>query len=70
MLQANPSLTPNVVKAILAYTAQRMTLPNILEQGNGYMNAEGAVRLARAISQNSDTLAVGAQWIARSNVDQ
>src|SRR5262249_58841138 len=47
MLQANPSLTPNAVKAILAYTAQRMSQPNILEQGNGYLNAEGAVRLAR-----------------------
>ncbi|MBM3791907.1 MAG: S8 family peptidase, partial [Acidobacteria bacterium] len=43
MLQANPSLTPNSVKAILAYTAERMTTPNILEQGNGYLNAEGAV---------------------------
>ena len=33
MLEANPSLTPNAVKAILAYTAQRMTAPNVLEAG-------------------------------------
>jgi hypothetical protein len=44
-----PYLPPNAVKAILANTAQRLTLHNILEQGNGYVNAEGAVRLARAI---------------------
>jgi hypothetical protein len=60
MLQANPSLTPNAVKAILAYTAERMTTPNVLEQGNGHLNAEGAVRLAFAISQNSAALANGA----------
>ena len=59
MLQANPSLTPNAVKAILAYTAQRMRIANILEQGNGYVNAVGAVRMAYAISQNSHQLAAG-----------
>src|SRR5262249_9929506 len=64
MLQANPSLTPNTVKAILAYTAERMPTPNMLEQGNGSLNAEGAVRLAAAISASSDTLANGTQWIA------
>ncbi len=64
MLQANPSLTPNAVKAILAYTAERMTYPNILEQGNGYLNAEGAVRLAAAIARDSSNLDSNAQWIA------
>jgi hypothetical protein len=38
--------------------------PNILEQGNGYLNTEGAVHLARAISRQSDTLSVGTPWIA------
>ena len=49
VLQANSRLSPNAVKAVLMYTAQKMTEPNLLEQGAGYVNAEGAVRLARAI---------------------
>jgi serine protease AprX len=65
MLDANPSLEPNAVKAILAYTAQRMKIPNILEQGNGYVNAEGAVRLACAISAYSNSLRAGVQWISK-----
>ena len=47
MLQANPSLTPNLVKAILMYTAQPLAGFNMLEQGAGQVNIEGAVRLAR-----------------------
>ena len=66
MLEANPSLTPNGVKAILAYTAERMATPHILAQGNGYLNAEGAVRLAFAISQTSNLIAAGSRWISNS----
>jgi serine protease AprX len=47
MLQANPSLTPNAVKAILQYTAQEYPDYKPLEQGAGFLNAVGAVRLAR-----------------------
>jgi serine protease AprX len=47
MLQANPSLTPNAVKAILQYTAQEYPGYSSLEQGAGFLNAIGAVRLAR-----------------------
>ena len=47
MLQANPSLTPNLVKAILQYTAQLYPNYKPLEQGGGFLNALGAVRLAR-----------------------
>src|ERR1043166_8504045 len=35
ILQANPSLTPNMVKAILEYTAQPLANFNTLEQGAG-----------------------------------
>jgi serine protease AprX len=45
MLQANPTLTPNAVKAILQYTAQNNGY-NALTQGAGFLNAVGAVRLA------------------------
>jgi serine protease AprX len=46
MLQANPGLTPNLVKAILQYTAEIHSGYNALEQGAGFLNALGAVRLA------------------------
>ena len=47
MIQANPSLTPNMVKAILQYTAQVYTGYNYLTQGAGFLNTLGAVRLSR-----------------------
>ena len=47
MLQANPKLTPNAVKAILQYTAQAREQYQLLTQGAGFLNARGAVRLAR-----------------------
>lgn len=46
MLQANPSLKPNLVKAILQYTAQTRHY-DALTQGAGFLNAQGAVELAR-----------------------
>ena len=46
MLQANPSLTPNAVKAILQYTAQEYPGYEALVQGAGFLNTLGAVRLA------------------------
>ena len=39
MLQANPNLTPNAVKAILEYTAQQYPGYNALTQGAGFLNA-------------------------------
>jgi subtilisin family serine protease len=49
LLQANSSLTPNLVKAILMYTAQPLAGANMLEQGAGELNVEGAVRVARLV---------------------
>lgn len=46
MLQKNPSLTPNAVKAILQFTAQRYEDHDTLTQGAGFLNAKGAVELA------------------------
>jgi serine protease AprX len=46
MLQANPKLTPNLVKAIIEYTSQDMRYDR-LTQGAGFLNAKGAVDLAR-----------------------
>ena len=46
MLQANPKLTPNLVKGIIEYTAQDYKY-DALSQGAGFLNAKGAVDLAR-----------------------
>ena len=60
MLQANPNLTPNMVKAILTYTAQGLVGATKFEQGAGEINIEGAVRLARLVRTDlTATAAVG-----------
>ncbi len=46
MLEANPNLTPNAVKAILQYTAEVREGESFLAQGAGLLNALGAVRMA------------------------
>jgi serine protease AprX len=46
MLQANPNLTPNLVKAILQFTSQEYPGYDALTQGSGFLNARGAVQLA------------------------
>jgi len=53
MLQANPDLTPNEVKAILQYTAQQYAGYDRLTQGGGFLNAKGAVELARFLADPS-----------------
>jgi serine protease AprX len=64
MLQANPSLTPNAVKAILQYTAQQYPGYNGLTQGAGFLNVVGAVRLARfyATATPGATIPVQKMW--------
>jgi subtilisin family serine protease len=47
MLQANPRLTPNMVKAMLQYTAQVYPGYDYLTQGAGFLNIKGAVDLAK-----------------------
>ncbi|HEU4937800.1 MAG TPA: S8 family peptidase [Vicinamibacterales bacterium] len=53
MLQANPSLTPNAVKAILQYTAERHGGYDPLTEGAGFLNALGAVQLAQYLASPS-----------------
>src|SRR2546423_5210359 len=49
LLQANPNLTPSLIKAILMYTAQPLAGSNTLEQGAGEINIDGALRVAKLI---------------------
>jgi serine protease AprX len=52
MLQANPTLTPNLIKAILQYTAEPYPGYNALREGAGFLNSYGAVRLAKFYADN------------------
>jgi len=62
MLQANPSLNPNLVKAILQYSAQ--TRPyDALSQGAGFLNAQGAVELARYFKTAQPGQAYPHSWL-------
>jgi serine protease AprX len=55
MLQANPALTPNAVKAILQYTSQVYGGYDPLTEGAGFLNALGAVELAAFMAAPSQT---------------
>ena len=52
MLQLNPKLTPNMVKAFMEYSAQKLDGYGVLEQGAGQLNIEGAMRLAALTRQD------------------
>jgi serine protease AprX len=51
MLEANPSLTPNSVKAILEFTAEHRASESALAQGAGFVNVHGAIRMAKFFRQ-------------------
>jgi len=55
LLDTNPNLTPNMVKAILMYTAQSLHGYNALEQGAGEINLDGAVRVAKLFKTTMPT---------------
>jgi serine protease AprX len=64
MMQANPSLTPNLTKAIIQYTAQVYRNYDSLTQGAGFLNTRGAVELARfyRTARAGDRLRVSKSW--------
>ena len=64
MVQANPALTPNMVKAILQYTSQQYAGYDALTQGAGFLNTRGAVQLARffRIAQAGARLSMPRAW--------
>jgi serine protease AprX len=60
MLEANPDLTPNLVKAVLEYTAEARRGFDALTEGAGFLNARGAVEAAAALGRGpSATSAAG-----------
>jgi serine protease AprX len=74
LLQRNPSLTPNLVKALLEYSAIPLVGISNYEQGAGQLNVEGAVRLAGAVRTDltgrvlNDPLLVGATPVATTTI--
>ena len=70
MLQANPGLSPPLIKAMLQYSAQPLAGANLLQQGAGYLNVSGALALATALrsdigpAADAGTLAAGANLLA------
>jgi subtilisin family serine protease len=67
LLQANPNLTPNLIKMILMYTAQQLPAFNMLEQGSGELNVDGAVKLARLVRPTSATTSLGSSLLTVTN---
>jgi len=60
MLQANPKLSPGLIKSILMYTAQPLAGFNQFEQGTGELNIEGSIRLAQLVRKDlSNSTALG-----------
>src|SRR5439155_3048096 len=69
LLQANPKLTPNMVKMTLMYTAQQLAGYNTFEQGAGQLNIEGAVRLAKLVRTDlSNSTPLGAPLLTSSTL--
>jgi serine protease AprX len=68
MLEANPALTPNAVKAILQYTAEARPGGLPLAQGAGFVNAKGALRLARFFARPQNGLGSPADTIAGQSI--
>ena len=56
LLQQNPALTPNLIKAVLQYTAQPLAGFNLLEQGAGELNISGALKLTSRVKSTLPTL--------------
>ena len=65
MLQANPALTPNAVKGILEFTAEAHADVDALTQGAGFLNAAGAVTMARYFAAPSQSYPTDAAWGGR-----
>jgi serine protease AprX len=61
MLQANPALTANAVKAVLQYSAYRYGY-DALTEGAGFLNTQGAIELARFFASPTATYPIEPQW--------
>src|SRR5437899_8563531 len=70
LLEANPNLTPNMVKMILMYTAQPLPGFNTFEQGAGQLNVAGAVSVAKLVRTSWGLLGLGSPSLGASLLTQ
>jgi len=54
MLEANPTLQPDAVKAILQASAETKAAYGVMAQGAGFLNARAAVELAQRFAETPD----------------
>jgi len=62
MLEANSALTPNLIKALLHYTAETKARAPLTAQGAGMLNARGAVQLAVALRGEAASISDPTRW--------
>ena len=64
MMEADPTLTPNLVKAILQYTSRTLPEVDYLTQGAGLLDTAGAVELADFFDTAlpGDEYPIGSTW--------
>jgi subtilisin family serine protease len=62
MLEANSTLTPNLIKALLQYTAETKPRAPLTAQGAGMLNARGAVQLAAALKGETAAISDPTRW--------
>ncbi|MDQ3488110.1 MAG: S8 family peptidase [Acidobacteriota bacterium] len=62
MLEANSALTPNLIKALLHYTAETKARAPLTAQGAGMLNARGAVQLAVALRGDAASISDPTRW--------
>ena len=62
MLEANSALTPNLIKALLHYTAETRSRTALTAQGAGVLNARGAVQLALALRGEAAAISDPTRW--------
>jgi hypothetical protein len=60
--EANSALTPNLIKALLHYTAETKPRAPLNAQGAGMLNARGAVQLAAALRGDTAPITDPTRW--------
>ena len=69
MLQANPSLLPHQVKAILELTAESRPGYDTMTQGAGFLNARAAVELAQSVANGGSMPAYALRTVPAGPLD-
>ncbi|HET7696987.1 MAG TPA: S8 family peptidase [Vicinamibacterales bacterium] len=70
MLQANPALTPEHVKAILQVTAEPHAEYDAMTQGAGFLDARAAVEMAQAVASGAAVPRYAAPAVPAEAVDR